>query len=256
MTARVEPGIDAEWLAERARLDPIRHAWAVWDRLMFPSQVSFTTLREDGRPTAYLLCWHGASPTTVVHWVGEANDPGPLFDALPARPLIAVVPLDLVDEVVRRRDPAKASVLRLMALDVGVPVPPPVEGRARRLVPTDLLALQELARSAVDSIARSYTHADLAIELVFGAFHLGRLASVARAQVALPSVWLIGGVLTLPEFRDLGLSTDVMRLAVRSALAAGARPALYVREENDVARRIYDRLGFRLLERRGWVDAT
>jgi predicted GNAT family acetyltransferase len=223
---------------------------------MFPEQVSFTTLREEGRPTAYLLCWHGAPPTTVVHWVGSATDPGPLLDALPLRPLHAVVPLELTDEVVRRRAPARGTVVRLMALEVGASVPPPLEGRARRLVGEDLPALRELARTGTDAITSGYAHADPARDVVFGAFHLGRLASVARAQIALPSVWLIGAVLTLPEFRGLGFSTDVMRLVVRTALATGARPALYVQEENHVARRIYERLGFRLLERRGWVDAT
>jgi len=256
MSGHVEPGLDTEWLAERARADPIRHAWAVWDLLKFPHLTSFSTLREGGRPSAYLLRWHGAAPTTVVHWVGDAVDARPLMEALPARPMIAVVPLDHADEVVRRYAPAQASVVRLMALDVGAPVAPPVEGRARRLVASDGPALQELARIWVDPISRGYAHVNPALEPVFGAFHLGRLASVARVQVALPSVWLIGGVLTLPEFRGLGLSSDVMRLTVHAALAAGARPALYVQESNDVARRIYDRLGFALVERRGWVDAT
>jgi len=47
-----------------------------------------------------------------------------------------------------------------------------------------------------------------------------------------------------------------MRVALRAALDAGARPTLFVREDNTVARQIYERLGFRLLERRVWVDAV
>jgi len=256
MSARVENGIDGAWLARLSTEDPVRHAWAVWDRLMFPDRVEFRTLLEDGAPTAYLLIWRGSPKVTVVHWLGSTKDPGPLLDALPQRPLIALVPEALAIEVERRRGPARIGFVHWMAFEPGRPVEAVPQRRARRLAPSDLADLVGLAQRHPDVLTAPYAHADLAREPTFAAFDWGRIGAVARAQVALPAVWVIGGVFTVPELRGRHLGTDVMRAIVRAALDAGARPSLVVREENTPARRIYESLGFRLFERRVWVDAV
>ncbi len=256
MVARVEEGIDAAWLARLSTEDPVRHAWAVWDRLTFPDRVEFRTLYEHGRPTAYLILWHGSPKVTVVHWIGSAEDPGPLLDALPPRPLIAVVPEELAAAVERHRGPARSGVVHWMAHAPEHSVADVPPRRARRLLPSDQAELAELARRNPDVLTAPYAQSDLGREPTFGAFDWGRLGAVARAQVALPSVWVIGGVYTVPELRGRHLGTDVMRVAVRAALDAGARPSLFVREENSPARRIYEQLGFKMFERRAWVDAV
>lgn len=255
MAAVVTPGIDPAWLSARAREDPVRHAWAVWDLLHYPDRVTFFTLREDGAPTAYLLIWRGALPLQAVHWIGNARDPGPLLSFLPNPPFLATVPLELVDAVARHAGVAPA-VVQLRVFELERAAPPEVEGRARPLGASDAAALHAFGQSGTDRLAAAYRAADPVGDRVYGAFVEGHLASAARVQVALPDVWLIGGVATRPEYRNLGLATDVTRLIVRRALAAGARPALYVVESNEVAMRLYDRLGFTLLERRGWIDAA
>ena len=255
MGSVVSPGLDDAWLDAEARRDPLRHAFAVWDRLRFPDRVSFLTLREDGRPTAYLLLWRGAPPHTYVHWVGDAPNPLPLLALLPRRPLTVVAPLELADAIARRIG-GTSAVVRLLAFDPDRPAPPPLEGRARALGAVDTELLHAFGRASPEPLVAAYRTVDPARDRVFGAFHDGRLAAVARAQVALPKVWLIGGVYTDPEHRNLGLGADLMRLIVRTALSEGARPALYVLEANAAARRLYERLGFDLVERRARVEAT
>ncbi|MCI4340654.1 MAG: hypothetical protein L3J73_05260, partial [Thermoplasmata archaeon] len=66
MTARVENGIDGSWLERLSSVDPVRHAWAVWDRQQFPEKVEFRTLYEDDVPTTYLLIWRGSPKVTIV----------------------------------------------------------------------------------------------------------------------------------------------------------------------------------------------
>lgn len=255
MAAHTVVGIDRAWLARLARDDPIRHAFAVWDLERFPEKVAFVTLVEDGAPTAYLLIWQGGLPLRAVQWIGSAREPGPLMEAMPTPPLLGSVPLELLDQAARRVG-GTPGVVQLRALDPERAAPPEVEGRARPLSGADLEALRTFANSSEERLVRGYRELHPANERIFGAFQGPRLASVARIQAALPAVWIIGGVATLPEFRNLGLATDLTRLAIRQALAAGARPALYVLESNDVARRLYDRLGFTVLERRGWLDAS
>jgi ribosomal protein S18 acetylase RimI-like enzyme len=256
MVARVETGIDGAWLARLGEADPIRHVWAVWDRLMFPERIEFRTLYEDGAPTAYLLLWHGSPKVTVVHWVGSARDPRPLLDALPPRPLVANVPEELAEEVQRRCAPARSGIVHLMAFEPGRTVPPVPPNRARRLVPADLPALTGLAERHPDPLTSPYLQVDLTRDTVFGAFDWGRLGAVARAQVALPGTWVIGGVFTVPDLRGRHLGTDVTQTAVRAAREAGARPTLYVRDDNAPARRIYDQLGFQPFDRRALIEAT
>ena len=256
MAAAITAGIDGEWLRRMAEGDPVRHAWALWDLERFPDRVEFATLREDGDPTAYLLIWRGAPRVAVVHWVGESRDPQLLLAALPPRPLIAVVPEALGPAVVQRRGPAKLSAVLLMRHERGFPVPAARDGVARRLGPADTDALRAFGRAYPDLLTAPYASLDPGRERLFGAFHEGRLAAVARAQVTLPAVWVIGGVYTAPGRRGLGLGFEVTRATVLAALSAGAIPALYVKEENVPAVRIYERLGFRLLERRAWIDAT
>src|SRR5579859_8099157 len=117
MAADVTPGIDPLLLAARAREDPVRHAWAVWDLLHYPDRVSFFTLREDGVPTAYLLVWRGALPLQAVHWVGATRDPGPLLAVLPPPPILANVPLPVVDPVARHARVAP-GVVQLRAFEL------------------------------------------------------------------------------------------------------------------------------------------
>jgi GNAT superfamily N-acetyltransferase len=254
MPGRVESGIDERWFAQLSEADPIRHVWAVWDRLMFPDRIEFRTLYEDGAPTTYLLIWHGSPKVTVVHWVGTARDPRSLLDALPARPLVANVPESLASEVEKRRGPARVGVVHLMAFELGRPVAAVPPNRARRLLPSDLPALTSFAERHPDPLTTPYLQADLSKEAIFGAFDWGRLGAVARAQVALPGTWVIGGVFTVPELRGRHLGTDVTQAALRAALEVGARPTLYVRDDNAPARRIYSQLGFRPFDRRALVE--
>lgn len=255
MGAVATPGIDPAWLDERAREDPIGNAWAVWDLQRFPDRVAFVTLREDGVATAYLLIWRGALPLQAVHWVGEARDPAPLLEQFPGPPLYATAPLS-VAEAVGRRAGVTPGVVQLRGFDPERSAPPEVEGRARALTAADATALRDFANASPERLITAYRTADPVADRVFGAFVGDRLASVARVQVALPAVWVIGGVATLPSFRNMGLATDVTRLITQRALAVGARPALYVLEHNDVAVRLYDRLGFVTVERRAWIDAA
>lgn len=253
MTVAVEGGIDRRWLDEVAAAEPVRHAFAVWDLDHAPGLVDFVTLRVDGVPRGYLLIWKARPAVPVVSWVG---DPHPaLLEDLPRRPLIASVPLPIGRSVADRCAPSTSAIVWLMERpetrgEVGR------TGAGRRLTPDEGPLLQELARSHPDPMTESYSTVDPATVPVFGVVRNGRLLSVARAQANTERAWMVGGVYTIPTERGRGYGGDVTRAAVSAAREAGAIPGLFVRELNVPARRIYERLGFRTLERRVLVDAS
>ena len=257
MTAgRVEAGIDPAWLAGLAEADPVPHVFAIWDRQTAPEKVEFVTHLQDGHPVAYLLIWRGRPEVPVVHWMGSAVDPEALLGALPPRPLIASVPEVLGREVLRLRGPGTLSRVLLMACDRPIPPDQLAPGRGRRLVRADAPLLRELATQNPGDLTTPYASADPDIEPIFGVIERGRLAAVARIQASVPRAWIIGGVFTVPAERGRGYGREATRAAVAATVAAGARPALFVKEENGPARRIYERLGFVARERRALIDAS
>lgn len=253
---RIERGLDPAWLRELADRDPVPHVYAVWDRHHAPDKVEFLTLVEADGPSAYLLIWKGRPGVPIVHWVGHALDPSPLLAALPPRPLTAVVPEPVGAEVARLRGPAIVSSVLLMACDRAIAPDQMAPGRGRRLDRRDAGMLRELSTRHADELTSAYVDADPEVEPIYGVEENGRLLAVARVTAQTPRAWIIGGVFTVPNARGRGYGYEVTRAAVTAAVLAGARPALFVREENVPARRIYERLGFVARERRAWVDAT
>ena len=246
--------LDLAWLDEAARRDPIAHVWSVWDLKTAPDKVQFVSLREAGATRAYLLIWRGTPGRTVVHWVGETSDVDPLLGALPARPIVAVVPPEMAGPVADRRGPADRFSVLIMrhARPTPVPLPGP---EARRLTNADRAAVVALEREHSDLLTQSYARANFDREWAFGAFEGNRLVAVAHASVSLPSMWVVGGIFTLPDARGRGHGTRVTTLATRAAIDRGATPILYVREDNWTARQIYERLGYRTATFRVWLDA-
>ena len=252
---RIEHGLDMAWLHQLAERDPVPHVYAIWDHLTAPEKVEFVTLVEADGPSAYLVIWRGRPEAPVVHWVGAAADPEPLLAALPPRPLTAVVPEPLGGEVARRRGPAVVSSLLLMACDRPIPPDQLAPGRGRRLGRPDTALLRELARLHPNDLTAAYATADPEVQPIFGVVHDDRLAAVARITAQIPRAWIIGGVFTVPEARGRGFGREATRAAVTATVLAGARPALFVKEQNLPARRIYERLGFVARERRALVEA-
>lgn len=249
----VEDGIDRGWLRALGERAPLLHAFAQWDLEHAPDRVRFVTFRRAGAPRAYLLVWLGHPRVPVVHWPIAAEGDERLAEALPPRPLIAVVPPEAVPAVERARGPiATYSVTGLVRHPEPLPDP---TARARRLRAADVDALRALAGERPPALLAPYAVLDPEREPAWGVFEGARLVGVARAQVVLPSIWVIGGVFTVPDRRNRGIAAATTAAVARAAEQAGASAGLWVREENTAAQRVYRRLAFAPVARRVWVDA-
>jgi ribosomal protein S18 acetylase RimI-like enzyme len=254
----LRPTIDRGWLERAAAKDPFVHAYGLWDLDHVPNRVRFVSALDGPETVGYLLVWLGHPTCTVVHWVGSDPRARVLAEALPSRPLVAIVPEMFQDVVVAARGPARPSTLLLLAHE---PVEPsrttprlPALTPVRRLERADHTALVEFARRQADPVAAEYPGLDPGEDWIWGAFEGGKVIGAVRAAVRLPDVWLVGGVFVDPAARGRGVGQALVEAALASAREEKVRVGLYVREDRVDARRLYERLGFRPLGRRTWLD--
>jgi ribosomal protein S18 acetylase RimI-like enzyme len=248
----VRPTIDRLWLERAATTDPLAHAYALWDLDRSPQDVRFASAVRGEETVGYLLVWLGRRDRPVVHWFGDPRLAGRLVGALPRPPFVAVVPPDAEPLVAQAFPGVPSAGLRLMLRERGrLPRPGSAVRRLRR---EDREALAELVRAHGAPELGAYATLDPEREPAWGVVERGRLTGVARAGVRLPGLWLVTGVFVAPAFRNRGWGLALVAAVVDAAEEAGAPTGLYVRDDEPAARRIYDRLGFREVGRRRWLD--
>lgn len=254
----LRPTIDRTWLERVAARSPFDHAYGLWDLDHAPNRVRFVSAIDGDQTVGYLLVWLGHPTRTVVHWVGADPRARVLADALPPRPLVAIVPEMFQDLVVSLRGPARPFTLLMLANEpTAVPLPNPnalstVE--IRRLERSDHPALVAFAARQTDPVIGEYPTLDPGEDWAWGAFDRGMLLGAVRAAVRLSDIWLVGGVFVDPSARNRGVGRALVEAALASAREERVRVGLYVRDDRIAARRLYERLGFRPFGRRTWLD--
>jgi len=251
----LRPTIDRAWLERAAAVHPITHAFALWDLERTPDRVRFFSAVEGDTPLGYLLVWLGHPTATIVHWVGDDPLLAGLARLLPPRPLVAIVPRGVRDLVVAARGPAReyASLQMARIAAATTPASEPAPG-VRPLERTDVPRLAAWARRQRDPVVATYPYLDPEADRIWGAFEGAELVGAVHAEVRLPRVWILGGVYVDPSVRGQGYGRALVGAAVHAAEATGAQVGLYVREDREDARRVYEDLGFRTVDRRVWLD--
>jgi ribosomal protein S18 acetylase RimI-like enzyme len=123
--------------------------------------------------------------------------------------------------------------------------PEPVDSGIRPLDAASLPAVERLFVEAPDS-SRFFTPSMLDSGHYVGRFDAHRLVAMAGVHVVSERfrVAAIGNVVTHPDHRGRGHGTDLVRAVCRGLAPTIDVISLNVSEENVVARRLYDRLGF------------
>lgn len=251
----LRPTIDRDWLEREEARQPLAHAFALWDLERTPDRVRFFSAVEDDVPVGYLLVWLGHPTATIVHWVGRHPAMRGLVELLPPRPLIAIVPEEVRDLVIAARGPARELASLQMVRTTAATTPPPEpEPGIRLLDRRDVPRLIEWARRQAEPVVSAYAYLDPEDVQVWGAFEGERLVGTVYVQVRLPRIWVLSGVYVDARARGRGVGRALVRSAVAAAEATGAQVGLYVREDRDDARRLYEDLGFRTVDRKVWLD--
>jgi ribosomal protein S18 acetylase RimI-like enzyme len=251
----LRPTIDRAWLEASAEREPVDHAYALWDLDQFPDRIRIVSAVRNGATVGYLLIWMGLPNAAVVHWHGTGAGTERLAAALPSRPLVVITPPEARPLVLAARGAGAEYPERMMFRPAGTIGPAPrAAGGVRRLVSSDASELWAWAMRHPDPLVNEYPGLDPGSEAVWGAFEGGRLVGAARAAVRLPKEWIVAGVFVEPGARRRRHGESLLAEIVEEASRHGAGTGLYVREDRPDAGRLYERLGFRTLGERVWLD--
>jgi predicted GNAT family acetyltransferase len=81
-----------------------------------------------------------------------------------------------------------------------------------------------------------------------------KLISYAGSFLQLPQVWMIGGVYTHPNYRNRGYATLATSAITEEALNNAGLASLFVRADNYPAIRVYEKIGYKKIGEKLWVD--
>jgi RimJ/RimL family protein N-acetyltransferase len=89
---------------------------------------------------------------------------------------------------------------------------------------------------------------------IYGVFKEDELVSYASSFIQTPQIWMIGGVYTDPAHRNKGYALLATSAVTQEALKKAEIAALFVRSDNYVAIRVYEKIGYRKIGEKLWVD--
>jgi ribosomal protein S18 acetylase RimI-like enzyme len=247
---RLVPEVDPSALAELFGRDPAAHSYGLADleepfwsqaRWYRRGAAAVGVLELAGADVAIVYSVSPADPEGTADLLGDLATDG----ALPARCFWTGSRGGL-----RVLDPAYEVVWchphsRLVLADPDRLVPSTSPSVA--LGPGDLAAMEELFRAAPDP-ARFFTPSMLASGHYIGrrSEPTGGLVAIAGVHVCSPrfGVAAIGNVVTHPDHRRRGHAAELVSDVSRRLLATVPIVTLNVSDDNDVAARLYARLGF------------
>lgn len=234
-------------------------------RLRLPARPGglYASFGEGGSPNG--LCYFGVGRSALPLFerpsATQASGLGELAAALRFRPAACVGLADSVDALEAECDwePPIRQRYRAMSLDPGSYRPSGSDCglELRRAALDDLDGLYPLAcayeREEVLSalhridpaVAKATQLRALKEQRVYLAVERGRIVGRAQTNARGWERDQIGGVFVIPERRGRGIGRAVVQALLAEIFAAGRGAALFVKEGNRAARRLYDGLGFR-----------
>jgi GNAT superfamily N-acetyltransferase len=238
-------------------LDPIGNAFALHDLSHEPDRTELWIARVKGQLRAHLLVYDAHEfGVKWVHLSGRPDATEELLAHIPARKAVVITDPALGPQIASRFETSGLYPEEIMVAE-RESARPTTSNLAVRLTGTNA---EEYARLVVPSVFRlnekvlELNRRHLNEEVVYGVFVDGVLVSVAGTSVRTPRAWIVGGVETLPSHRRKGYATEVTSAVTKEALGGAERAGLYVRKDNDAAIRVYERLGYRKVGERVWID--
>ena len=235
--------------------DVVRHAFAFYDIQHEPEKTTAHAAFEENTLKGYILTYTATeSPSVVLE--GDTDTAAKLIKYCPQDKFIMHIPTNLLSTVKSRFPQAKHYVENWMLVKKGEQNIFSTEHTRRLRSEQDAFKLLTLLSSREDrpeATVKRYFDWMKKMPL-YGVFVEGELVSYAGSFIQMPQVWLIGGVYTSPKCRNRGYATAATSAMTEEALRNAEAAALFVRSDNRPAKRAYEKIGYRKIGEKLWID--
>jgi ribosomal protein S18 acetylase RimI-like enzyme len=235
--------------------DVVRHAFAFYDIQHEPEKTTVHAAFEENSLKGYILKYTASEfPSVVLE--GDADTAAKLIKHCPQDKFIMHIPPSLLQTVKSRFPHAKSYVENWMLVKKGEQNIFSIEHTRRLRSEQDAYKLATLLSSRKDrpeATMKRYFGWIRKMPL-YGVFIEGELVSYAGSFIQMPQVWLIGGVYTHPNCRNRGYATAATSAMTEEALRNAEAAALFVRSDNQPAIRAYEKIGYRKIGEKLWID--
>jgi len=238
-----------EWLGR----DVIGNLFAVNDITKDPKNTSLHFASEGASVQGYLLQYKGLSyPVVILRGREEASSH--LLDLIRGQKVVLFTDPPLLNLIKERLEVSAVFEEDLMLVEE-----PDARlaraNQARRLTTQDAPKVAELYSGLRDEREAPVTYARwIQQHFVCGAFIDNRLASVGGTWAEIDECWMLGGIYTSPDLRNKGFATMVTSTITWEATQHAGKAALYVTSKNRPAIRVYEKVGYKKIGERLWVD--
>ena len=237
------------------RSDVIRHVFAFYDIQHEPEKTIMHAAFENNKLRGYILTYT-ASDFLSVDIESEKDIVEKLIVYAPENHFIIHTTPNLLSIIERKFPDAKSYIEKWMLVKKGE-ANLFKSANVRRLSTEDdaskfhllLSTRKERPTGTVSRFMEMITRMP-----VYGVFIDDELVSYAGSFIQLPQVWMIGGVYTNPSYRGRGYATIATSAVTEEALKNAEAAALFVRSDNYPAIKAYEKIGYKKIGEKLWVD--
>ncbi len=237
------------------KLDVIKHVFAFYDIQHDPEHTTMHVAFENGKTKGYILIYTATDfPSVILE--SEEDTAEKLIVYSPKNHFIMHTSPNLLPIAKRKFPDAKHYVENWMLVKKGQANFFKSTNVRRLCTENDAFRLDCLLSTRGERPrGRVKRYMDMINRMpVYGLFIDDELVSYAGSFIQLPQVWMIGGVYTHPNHRNRGYATLVTSAVTEEALAKAEAAALFVRSDNYAAIRAYEKIGYKKIGEKLWID--
>lgn len=242
-------------MIDSLRSDVIRHVFAFYDIQHEPEHTTVYAALEERRLKGYILVYTAMDFPSIVLECDE-KEAAKLLEYAPKEKFIMHTQPNLLQAVKKKFPDAKHYIENWMLTRKEESNFFKSELVRRLHSEKDAADLATLLASREERPKRSKRKYLEWIEKmpIYGVFVEDELVAYAGSFIQIPQIWLIGGVYTHPNHRNKGYATLATSAVTEEALKNAEVTALFVRSDNYPAIRAYEKIGYKKIGEKLWVD--
>jgi len=245
-----------EHFIEQVSQDVIKHVFARYDIQYDPEHTTIHAFMEKSDVRGYILLYSGTDVPSVILECDEKTVET-LIAYAPENHFVMHAPTKIRASIERRFPNAKIYVENWMLIEKENAKFFNTKLARRLSTEEDTAHFADLVLNKKDrpnAYAKKYIDW-IAKMPVYGIFIDGVMVSYAGSFIQMPQIWMIGGVYTDPKHRNKGYALLATSAITKEALEKAEMAALFVRSDNNPAISVYEKIGYRKIGEKLWVDA-